>query len=168
MNYNSTIHGEVLAILDSPTADPQDSRAEIPPKLNLIVTPGSISRPDTPGTRNESHWAGTVITIANAVQGSTLITTLRKGMWRITGTYQYVSSIVAAPLQSTIRVTQGGSVVGNLVSIVPHTAVAVQVMLPLDQQLTLDRDTDITVLVNANGVGERTTATAALHFQRIA
>ena len=168
MNYNSTIHGELLAVLDSPTADPQDSRAEIPPKMNLVMTPGSISRPDTPGTRSESHWAGDARTVANAVLSSAVMTTLKKGIWRITGTYSFCSSVVAVPAQSTIRVSQGGSVVGNLSSIFPHTTLAVQSHINLDQQLTLDRDTDIINLVNATGVGERSTGSCALHFQRIA
>lgn len=138
MNYNSFIHGELLAVLDSPTADPQDSRAEIPAKLNLVMVPGSISRPDTAGVRNESHWATDARTVANAVASSAVITTLKKGVWRITGSYQWISSAVVAPLISVLRVSQGGSVVGNLASWFNHTTVAAQGQLMLDTQITVD------------------------------
>lgn len=169
MQFNSLIPGEMLTALDSPQADPDSSRLSIPPAISMVIAPGGVSRPDTPGiARTESHFANDARTVANAAASSGTMTTLKKGIWRITGSYFYVSSVVAAPAISTIRVSQGGSVIGNLATFFPHTTVTISGIVRIDTQLTLDKDTDIIHLVNATGVGERSTATATLHFLRMA
>lgn len=168
MEFNSTIFGELLQVVDSPVADPQDARAKVDSRYSLTMVPGSISRPDTSGTRSESHWATSTVTVTNGVLTASTMTTLREGVWRITATIMAQHTAIAAPSINTLRVSQGGSVVGNLWGYQPIAATTGLVAMPLDVQLTLDRDTDLINLVNATGVGETFRQTIMLHCQRIA
>lgn len=168
MKFNSLVTGELLAVLDSPEPSPETSRPEIPNIINLMLTPSGITRADvTAQTRVESHYCSDARTVANAALSSATMTTIKKGIWRVTGMYQWVAGAIVAPAINVIRIAQGGAVIGNLGTWFPHTAVAVQGQVYIDQQLCVDRDTDIIHLVNATGVGERATATVTLHLQRI-
>ncbi len=168
MKYNSLVFAEILQVVDSPQPDPDTGRPEMPAVLQPTFTPGGISRPDQAGTRTESHFAGSVATVANAVALSSTLTTLKEGIWRITGAFHYVSTVQAAPSTSQLNLLQGALSLGNLCMVTGHTTIAIEGMIPIDVQLTLDTDTLIRVTTGANGVGERMSTTAQVHCQRIA
>lgn len=168
MEFNSSVFGELLQVVDSPVADPNDARAKVDSTYQLVFTPGRISRPDTAGTRDESHWATSTNTVTNGVITAQLMTTLREGVWRITASIVLAHTAIAAPAINTLRVSQGGTVVGNLWGYQPLPAVTGLIVFPLDVQMTLDRDTELYNLVNATGAGETCRQTIMLHCQRIA
>lgn len=168
MKYNSLVFAEILQVVDSPQPDSDTGRPEMPSVLQAVFTPGGISRPDQAGVRTESHFAGNVATVANGVALSATLTTLKEGIWRITGVFHYVSTVQVAPSTSQLNLLQGATSLGNVCMVTGHTTVAIQGDISFDVQLTLDTDTLIRVTTGANGVGERMTCTSQVQCQRIA
>lgn len=168
MKYNSLVFAEILQVVESPQPDADTGRPDMPSLLQPVFVPGGISRPDQAGTRTESHFAGSVATVANGAALSATLTTLKEGVWRITGAFHYVSTTHVAPSTSQLNLLQGATSLGNICMVVGHTTVPIQGMIPIDVQVTLDTDTLIRVTTGANGVAERMTCTAQVHCQRIA
>lgn len=170
MRYNSEVLSSLLSVLESPEPSLETGRPEIPEVLQPTFTPGTPTRNTLAGggVRSDSHFADDLRTVANAAQSTGTLTTLRKGVWRITGTYQYCCSAVAAPTSNVLRAQQGGASIGFLAGFISHTATLVQGVVKLDTQLTLHTDTDLVNVVGATGVGERVSVDVTLHCQRIA
>lgn len=168
MKYNSSVFSEILQVVDSPEPDMDTGRPEMPAVLQPVFTPGGVTRAEQAGTRGESHFSGATVTVAAGAQTITTLTTLREGVWRLKGTFYFISSVVAAPLITEFRLVQGATVIGRLAAAFPHTTVTSNVMCPVDVQVTLDTDTAISISVQANAAGERTVASVQLHAQRIA
>jgi hypothetical protein len=169
VKYNSGVFADMLTVLESPEPDQSTGRVEFPPILSAVLVPGGVTRPDiSGGTRNDSHLCQKSGATANSGTFTSALTTLREGIWRVSGYVQYSLSIVAGITPSWVEMQQGGSLIGYLLHILPHTTITQNGIVSIDNQYTLDRDTLFQLNVGATGVGERQSVDVALHFQRIA
>jgi len=171
MEYNSNVFAEILSCVESPEPDPDTGRVTIPPVIQPVIVPGSVTAGTVSGggIRGTSHFCDDLRQQAGASGGtSATLTTLRRGIWRITGTYQYVSSVIAAPAGCVLRMVQAGAAIGFLAAFIPHTVALAQGIVRIDTQLTLNTDTDIVNAIGATGAGERIAVDVVLHCQRIA
>lgn len=169
MKFNWPVFAEQMAILGSPEPSTDDARGTMLGQIQPVIVPGGITRPDVNQVRDSSHLAGSAVTVSNGAATTSSFTTLTKGVWRITGTFQYSSTVTATGAGSNLRLAQGPTptAIGNLAGIFTNPLVAINGIVAIDVQLSLDTDTVIQLQVGATGAGERTTCSAQIHCQRI-
>lgn len=156
MRFTSLAIQDLLAVLPEVAPQLDDVRPVIPQTFQPTFTPQRACRISqlSPTRRDDSFFIGTSWSYTNVAGAVTPIAILAKGVWRITGSFQYAGTICATMPDTVVTVVQNATTIGVLARFRQNSLVAVNGAYFIDTQLTVDVDTTFNLSTPTMGVAE--------------